>query len=205
MKVQSTEVISRLTEKSAQFLTALSGSVIAVHYYDLNAEAWNFLGKDLQPQAFREISFILLVFLTIGHVIHWLSDYTVHMHWFKKDRIPIGTWDEAGKPDNTEPIVAGLERRIKSIVDRAPAFKELIATINNSAAPSDDNLNQLRSNIDVMNGNLNEMSEILGQLNIKFNKVKTALFFTVFIWYLLVPLMLVGWALWLTYIAGCNV
>ena len=83
LKLQSIELISRSTQVTARTLLILSSGVFAIFYYELNSTPWDFLGREIRPPEFREIATVIISFLSISHVVHWVSDHTVYTRWFQ--------------------------------------------------------------------------------------------------------------------------
>lgn len=202
LKIQSVELISRKTQTSARLLVALSAGIIAIVHYDLNSTAWDFLGREIQPQQFREIASAVLAFFMISHLIHWITDHTVYSKWFQTNHVTgddigvIGSFKDSkrsmkdamfvrlqrvekdietleGKISSTSKAPGADRRAVKSAAFNVSSIRELMT-----------NLSKKQSDIET---SLDEMQSVIEDIAPGFKEVSFLARVVVYGWYLALP------------------
>ena len=115
MRIEGREVIGKQTEISARTLLSLSSIVIVIQFYKISENSWNFLGQEIPAEVVNHLLLLLLIFLAVGHVLHWSADHLAHRSWFKKSEVPDRAMDTLGHSLHT---LAGLAQRVKWFADK---------------------------------------------------------------------------------------
>ena len=115
MKIEGREVIGKQTEVSARTLLSFSAVVIVIQVYRICGDEWDFLGRKFPAEVVDQLLPLLLIFLLIGHILHWYSDHSSFRNWFKISEAPLNGFDDMGKINCTEPLIVGLEKRLQSL------------------------------------------------------------------------------------------
>ncbi|MCC5989466.1 MAG: hypothetical protein JJT95_17490 [Pararhodobacter sp.] len=193
----------------------------------MNAEVWDFLGREVAPHAFREVATALIVFLTVGHFIHWRSDYLAYTRWFKSASGTKADIYSIGRMDAKIPLNEVLINRVRSIEEKDEEALTLIENIEKSLSSVADVLSQenqkrktwvgdtnnkiigLKKEIEKANSlivnllrDLGEMKNIMSEMDVGFKKVNFAKKVEVYVWYLAIPLLvsfLSMYSLWLPF------
>ena len=179
MKIEGREVIGKQTEVSARTLLSVSAIVIVIQVYKISGNEWDFLGRKFPAEVVDQLVPLLLIFLLIGHMLHWYADHSSFRNWFKISEAPLKKLDDIGKINGTEPLVIGLERRLQSL-------RVLIIENFDNA---DLNYKELLNDTEVLKNSVSEIHAVLGTISAKHQEVTAPAFLLVYIWYLAVPLL----------------
>ncbi|MEJ2022906.1 MAG: hypothetical protein P8X43_12995, partial [Maritimibacter sp.] len=101
MKLYAADLISRATVSSARVLITLSAAAIAVERYDLNTVQWEFAGRSIQPEHFREIAIVVLLYSAVSLCVHWYADYVSYTKWFKEAKVGVDDLLSLGEHEDT--------------------------------------------------------------------------------------------------------
>ena len=207
MKINASDLVSRQTQIAAKTLTIISALVIFVDYYKLEPLNWPLLKGDLEYEAYRAAAASVVLFSSVSLSINWWGDYVAYKKWFKSNEVSQGTlWGMSG-PKSTEPPVAGVKRRLEWLAQKHEGLDELIEKIQEI-----DDLQTRRKDADVRNKELYEqvkllleqssgtieslkeevrgLSELLDELPRNFRDIDRITKFTIFGWFLGIPLLL---------------
>lgn len=200
MRIHSIDLISRTTRASHRTLLIFSGGLIVVDRYDLNEKDWPLLGRDVPPDAFLEVSLVVLAFLTLSHVLQWVSDWQSYKRWFQSQKAILATF---GGTDNLD-ILKVLQKNLSWLDDFVKSAQE------DHQKESENSRPQSKLNIDSLEGKLKKLhdsfeeilnrqdriSKILDDIGPNFDAISLLAKFHIYVWYLAVP---VG----LSLLAGC--
>ena len=189
MKIEGNDVIGRSTRLSSRTLILAASSAILVDRYGLNSDGWTILGqanKILTPDQFTEVALAILFFTTIAHLVNWWADWVSYSRWFKTSSTLIATFDEIGKFESSESLLAKIIRNLEQLRD------------GNYDKVSADSLSdsQMKNLLNILDDN----QRMLKQVEPNFRSLTWTSRFVVFVWYLTVP---VGLALIACYVTIC--
>ncbi len=112
MRVNSNDLVSRTTQISARNLTAIAATVILVDWYSLDPNRWKLLNGDVTAEVYSGAATVIVGFLSVSLLVHWISDFHLYRKWFKSNEVSMGTLWGMSAPKSTEPPIAGLQRRL---------------------------------------------------------------------------------------------
>ena len=179
MKIEGREVIGKQTEVSARTLLSVSAIVIVIQVYKISGTEWDFLGRKFPAEVVDHLLPLLLIFLLIGHMLHWYADHSSFRNWFKISEAPLKLFDDIAKINGTEPLVIGLEGRLQS----------LRVLIKKNSDDAELNYKKLLTDTEGLKNSVSEIHAVLGTISNKHQKVVGPAFVLVYIWYLAVPLL----------------
>ncbi len=182
MKIEGREVIGKQTEVSARTLLSVSAIVIVIQVYKISGNEWDFLGRKFPAEVVDQLVPLLLIFLLIGHMLHWYADHSSFRNWFKISEAPLKQFDDIGKINSTEPLIVGLEKRLQSL-------NTAIDGLNKQVIDSDSNYKNFFREHLVVKSSVTEIVEVLRTISAKHQKVTAPAFLLVYIWYLAIPLL----------------
>lgn len=209
MKIQSVDMISRYTQASSRNLLLLSGGVLLVMHYELNSQVWSFADRELQPNEFKEIATVVLVFSLVAHVVHWVSDYISYTKWFQSNAIPTDSIDALGSFRNsTQCMTAGLVVRAQRLTELSEKIDEVVVSPNDLAPQGDstpeaiyENINRQRRGVRDINGfvsqlenQISEIDAVLRNIGPGFKSISGVSKFVIYVWYFAIPLVAFLWA-----------
>lgn len=182
MKIEGREVIGKQTEVSARILLSVSAIVIVIQVYKISGTEWDFLGRKFPAEVVDHLLPLLLIFLLIGHMLHWYADHSSFRNWFKISEAPLNLNDDIGKIKGTEPLILGLEKRLQSL-------NTAMDGLNKQVIDSDSHYKNFFREHLVVKSSVTEIVEVLRTISNKHQKVVGPAFVLVYIWYLAVPLL----------------
>jgi hypothetical protein len=180
MKIEGREVIGKQTEVSARTLLSFSAVVIVIQVYRICGEEWDFLGRKFPAEVVDQLLPLLLIFLLIGHILHWYSDHSSFRNWFKISEAPLNGFDDMGKINGTEPLIVGLEKRLQSL-------NNAIELLNKKVIDSGSDYKKFLEQFGVVESSATEIVSVLRTLSGKHQKVVGPAFVLVYVWYGVVP------------------
>jgi len=204
MKLQSIELISRYTQSTSRLLLVLSGGVFAIEWYDLNTQSWAFLDRSIAPNEFREIASVVLCFLTVSHIIHWVGDHEAYRKWFKTNSIPTDSMNAIGAFGKaTTPVVSGLLIRLEmldeELVKTTKSLNKKVGvdlTASDSINKSIEKCTSLSRQVEGIIGHnkrierqVDEIQAVLSDIGPGFRTISRLGFFVVYVWYLALPVL----------------
>jgi hypothetical protein len=75
MKVEGTDILSEVTERTSRNLKVIAATVIAIVYFDVKVKNLRVLNVDLPGELFTVVSFAVIAYLMFVLVAYWLNDY----------------------------------------------------------------------------------------------------------------------------------
>lgn len=204
MKLQSIELISRYTQSTSRLLLVLSGGVFAIEWYDLNTQSWAFLDRSIAPSEFREIASVVLCFLIVSHIIHWVGDHEAYRKWFQTNSIPTDSINEIGAFGKaTTPIISGLLMRLERLNEELIQTSKSLKTKVGSDLNASDSINKavekctsLSRQVEGIIGQnkrienqVDEIQGVLSDIGPGFRTISRLGWFVVYVWYLALPVL----------------
>lgn len=178
MRIEGREVIGKQTEISARTLLSVSSIVIVIQFYKISENSWNFLGQEIPAEVVNHLLPLLLIFLAVGHVLHWSADLLAHRNWFKKSEVPDRAMDTLG---HSLHILAGLAQRVKWFADKARTeFGDESVQVNL-------NSNELIKKLQDFEMQFKDVNEVLQGIPKRREKVALTAAVLIYIWYLAIP------------------
>ena len=154
--------------------------MIVIQVYKISETEWNFLGQKIPAEVVNELLPLLLIFLAVGHVLHWSADHVAHRNWFKKSEIPDRAMDSIG---HSLQILAGLAQRVKW-------FAEKVRTeFGDESGHANLNSTDLLSKLQVFEMQFKDVNEVLQGIPNKREKVSRFAVVLIYFWYLAIPML----------------
>ena len=204
MNLQGIELISRHTKSAPKVIWGLSGALLVIAHYDLNSEPWSFINRGIQPDEFREIATIAVLFSVASLVVHWVSDYMAYTKWFQTNRLDADSIDAIGSFRNgtvgaKDALINRIRRLGKNYEEHFITLDKYInedlehlkdtQKIKERVIALGDTLKKIDSSQEKIIRDSDELAALLEDIGPGFKKVSYAGFFLIYIWYLALPLL----------------
>ena len=208
LKAVSGEIVSLTTQRSARLLVVASATFLFVDLFELKPVDWPLLQNDLALTQYQFAAFCVVLFLCLSLFLNWWADYVSYTKWFKSVEVHLGTLAGNSSLKPTEHVLAGLKRKLQA-VERGlgdlekveKGLEEISEPLEREGQQSrakilsilndlDSKLKSLTSKLDLIQSDLNEISDLSGEIRENFSSVDGVTRFVVFVWYLVVPLFL---------------
>lgn len=203
MKIQSVELISRETKVTARTLLILSAALFAIFFYDLNSTPWDFVGREIQPAEFREITTCIIAFVLLSHLIHWVGDYSIYSTWFQTNYVTADSVDALGsfkngrqamkdafyvRMDRVEKDMRALEEALEKKSDIQGASESTGAPAKKIEETVRALLKEVSEKQEHIERNLGEMEAVADDIAPGFKVVSKVANLIVYGWYLALPI-----------------
>lgn len=204
MNLQGIELISRHTKSACKVIWGLSGALLVVAHYDLNSEPWSFINRGIQPDEFREIATIVVLFSVASLVVHWVSDYVAFTKWFQTNRLSSDSIDAIGSFRNgtvgaKDALINRIGRIKRSYEEYCIILDEYLnqdsealeetQKIKQRVMALEDALKNIDASQEKIIRDSDELAALLEDIGPGFKKASCAGFFLIYIWYLALPLL----------------
>jgi hypothetical protein len=202
LKIQSVELISRETKVTARTLLILSAALFAIFFYDLNSTPWDFVGREIQPAEFREITTCIIAFVLLSHLIHWVGDYSIYSTWFQTNYVTADNVGAIGSFKNGRQAMKDafyvrmerVEEDMRALEETLEKTSDVVGASESTDAPAkniDDavraSLKEVSEKQDSIERNLGEMEAVANDIAPGFKVVSSVANWIVYGWYLALP------------------
>jgi hypothetical protein len=210
MKLSANDLMTRPSVAASRTLLIVSAGTIFIILYELTPESMTFFGLRVSPEAFRDGSLFTIALLVLGLLVNWWGDFQAYRKWFKSNEVNKGALYSDYTKELGTPLMESLRAKLQDLKGYYSELDEKINSVDSNREKPQE-LHKLQAKIQDLDGTVGEihglisgLDETLSELDVHFSKVHWIAKVQLFGWYLGLPLLLSGWAIWLLLCSSPN-
>ena len=178
MRINGEELLSRATLSATRNLLIADFAIVFLKLEsDATPKNWNLLGQEFSDDTVLSYGLFILVFLSVGHLLSWGSDFRSFILWYRKSTVSLDEWDRDLEQDPLKATIKQVGNFI-SIVDRLDSTKHDQGSLQE--------IETLTRDVALLKSALKNLTLVQG-LRGRFREIGIWALLQLFGWYLVVP------------------